>query len=613
MDTKKLFRFLSVIFICVLFVILTAALLGQRFYGNYQPREIQVAILEQESFDLEPPQKKTECLVVTNSEEANSAHAYNEIQGIFSQLKVRADYVDLSREELPAYDAYEKVVLAAEDYDQLGARASDLMDWVGNGGNLMIFFPPQAGSVFQSISAGLGIREVGREMYELPGIRMKTDFLLGGKGKDFMVEEPYESSLSLSLNEDCTVHIVSADDRELPVLWERKYKDGTIVFDNFGIMEKAYRGIHAAGYSLLGEAFAWPVINGSSFYLDDFPSPVPSGASEYIQRDYGISVKDFYTNVWWPDLLKLSEKYGCRYNGMVIEDYNDQVEAPFKPNQNIQRFQYFGSSLLKNGGEIGLHGYNHIPLCLKGFDKSFGDGYVQGTYDRLFDYGYWNSKEDMEAAMHELVRFTKKLFPQASASVYVPPSNILSEEARSILAEEFPDIKFIRVAILVVFVWIGGLKYFHYEADGIVPFVANSPFMSFFYAKDAPEYKEHKNPEGAFVPENRAWHEANNTYTFSYGLGALIMSIGILVFLGIFFPKVALIGDTLAIIMTLGTLSFLVTTPEVWVPNLGGEEFGFPLLSGAGRLVIKDIVILAGAVVLLSDSSQRVLKTLKKD
>ena len=123
----------------------------------------------------------------------------------------------------------------------------------------------------------------------------------------------------------------------------------------------------------------------------------------------------------------------------------------------------------------------------------------------------------------------------------------------------------------------------------------------------------HKNAEGAFVPENRAWHEANRTYTFSYGLGALIMGIGILVFLGIFFPKVGLAGDTLAIIMTLGTLSFLVTTPEVWVPDLGSGEFGFPLLSGAGRLVIKDIVILASAVVLLSDSSQRVLKTLKKD
>ena len=29
--------------------------------------------------------------------------------------------------------------------------------------------------------------------------------------------------------------------------------------------------------------------------------------------------------------------------------------------------------------------------------------------------------------------------------------------------------------------WIGGLKAFQYEADGIVPFVTNSPFMSFFY------------------------------------------------------------------------------------------------------------------------------------
>lgn len=172
--------------------------------------------------------------------------------------------------------------------------------------------------------------------------------------------------------------------------------------------------------------------------------------------------------------------------------------------------------------------------------------------------------------------------------------------------------KFIRVAILVVFVWIGGLKYFHYEADGIVPFVANSPFMSFFYAKEAPEYKNYKNPEGAYVPANREWHEANNTYTFSYGLGTLIMSIGILVFLGIFFPKVGIIGDSLAIIMTIGTLSFLFTTPEIWVPNLGSPEHGFPLLSGAGRLVIKDIVILAGAVTLLSDSSKRVLASLNK-
>ena len=174
-------------------------------------------------------------------------------------------------------------------------------------------------------------------------------------------------------------------------------------------------------------------------------------------------------------------------------------------------------------------------------------------------------------------------------------------------------LKLIRLAILIVFVWIGALKFTHYEADGIVPFVANSPFMSFFYAKEAPEYKEYTNKEGEFVQKNREWHESNRTYVFSRGLGVLIMSIGILVFLGIFSSKAGIVGDTLAIIMTIGTLSFLITTPECWVPDLGSGEHGFPLLSGAGRLVIKDTVILAGAITLLSDSAGRLLKQLKSN
>lgn len=173
-------------------------------------------------------------------------------------------------------------------------------------------------------------------------------------------------------------------------------------------------------------------------------------------------------------------------------------------------------------------------------------------------------------------------------------------------------INLIRVAILVIFVWIGGLKFWNYEAEGIVPFVANSPFMSFFYTHSAPEYKEYKLKEGEFDAVKHEWHKENNTYGFSHGLGILIMTIGVLTFLGIFWPKVGLVGAGLAIIMTLGTLSFLVTTPEVWVPDLGSGESGFPLLTGAGRLVIKDTAILAGAIVILADSAKSVLKQLKK-
>lgn len=166
----------------------------------------------------------------------------------------------------------------------------------------------------------------------------------------------------------------------------------------------------------------------------------------------------------------------------------------------------------------------------------------------------------------------------------------------------------IRVAILIIFVWIGGLKFWNYEAEGIVPFVANSPFMSFFYNEKAPDYKHYKMPEGSSNPDKHEWHVKNNTYGFSHGLGILIMSIGILTFFGFFSARVGLVGELLAIVMTLGTLSFLVTTPEVWVPDLGSGEFGFPLLSGAGRLVIKDTAILAGAVVLLSDTARKLLE-----
>ena len=165
----------------------------------------------------------------------------------------------------------------------------------------------------------------------------------------------------------------------------------------------------------------------------------------------------------------------------------------------------------------------------------------------------------------------------------------------------------IRVAILIIFVWIGGLKFWNYEAEGIVPFVANSPFMSFFYNEKAPEYRQYKLPEGSFDAAKHEWHVKNNTYGFSHGLGLLIMSIGLLTFFGFFSRRVGLVGELLAIVMTLGTLSFLVTTPEVWVPDFGSGEYGFPLLSGAGRLVIKDTAILAGAVVLLSDTARKLL------
>lgn len=168
-----------------------------------------------------------------------------------------------------------------------------------------------------------------------------------------------------------------------------------------------------------------------------------------------------------------------------------------------------------------------------------------------------------------------------------------------------------RIAIFIVMAWIGGLKAFQYEADGIVPFVANSPLMSFFYTKDAPDYTEHKNPEGKTVQKNIDWHKENGTYVFAYGLGTVIVLIGLLTLLGIWYSKIGLLGGLLTFGMALVTLTFLITTPEVYVPNLGGDfptpHFGFPYLSGAGRLVLKDIIMMAAGLICASDSAKRLL------
>lgn len=165
----------------------------------------------------------------------------------------------------------------------------------------------------------------------------------------------------------------------------------------------------------------------------------------------------------------------------------------------------------------------------------------------------------------------------------------------------------LRLGLVTVLVWIGGLKFASYEADGIVPLVANSPILSFLYHYPAPEYREHMNKEGQVVAANQQWNESNGTYPVSYGLGVIIVSLGIMIALYPIWPQVSAVGSFLLILMSLTTLSFLVTTPEAWVPALGDSHHGFPYLSGAGRLVVKDSIMLGAAILTMADAAKTYL------
>lgn len=110
------------------------------------------------------------------------------------------------------------------------------------------------------------------------------------------------------------------------------------------------------------------------------------------------------------------------------------------------------------------------------------------------------------------------------------------------------------------------------------------------------------------MPENRAWHEQNRTYEFAFSLGAVNVFYGLLLCLHPWLPQAATVGSLLVFVMSFVTLSFLITTPECSVSDLGDAHYRFHYLSGAGRLVIKDAIMMGTALVTMADSAKAYLR-----
>src|SRR5260370_38526537 len=99
------------------------------------------------------------------------------------------------------------------------------------------------------------------------------------------------------------------------------------------------------------------------------------------------------------------------------------------------------------------------------------------------------------------------------------------------------------------------------------------------------------NKEGEVVPANRQWNESNGTYRVSYGLGVIIVSLGIMIALYPTWPQFSAVGSFLLILMALTPLSFLVTTPEAWAPAFVDPNHAFTHLSVAGGVILEGCII----------------------
>ena len=125
----------------------------------------------------------------------------------------------------------------------------------------------------------------------------------------------------------------------------------------------------------------------------------------------------------------------------------------------------------------------------------------------------------------------------------------------------------LRYGLVIVLLWIGGMKFTGYEAAGIAPLEIHSPLMNWVY----------------YLLGERNLPNLLGVVEIALGLGIALRYVS---------PLVSGIASLLSVGMFLTTLSFLFTTPG-WEPTLGG----FPGLSAMpGQFLLKDIVLLGAAV-----------------
>ncbi|MBR1122704.1 DUF417 family protein [Bradyrhizobium lablabi] len=140
----------------------------------------------------------------------------------------------------------------------------------------------------------------------------------------------------------------------------------------------------------------------------------------------------------------------------------------------------------------------------------------------------------------------------------------------------------LRWVMVVIFVSFGIQKFTLHSAQGIAPFISNSPFIS--------------------------WLSLFGLRGEAYFLGVTEFVIAALLAAGAFSPLLSAVGSLMGVITFAITWSFFFTTPGVVTWSLSADPIAWNL---TGEFLFKDIVLLCVCVVLFLASLPRSLVKLR--
>jgi uncharacterized membrane protein YkgB len=128
-----------------------------------------------------------------------------------------------------------------------------------------------------------------------------------------------------------------------------------------------------------------------------------------------------------------------------------------------------------------------------------------------------------------------------------------------------------RYGLVIVLAWIGFGKYLKMESRVLIE---HSPLMSWIY-------------------------DYLSVATVARGLGTMEIVAALLIALRPLWPRASAVGGALAVVLFLGTLSFLFTSPGI----VATHAWGLPVLSAQpGQFLLKDLVLIGVAIWTLGDS-----------
>jgi hypothetical protein len=456
-------------------VVLAALIFRERsglvYEITYPPMQFLAPLGGSRESSIEDIESKT--LILADYTDFAAEDHLTTVMESLDSLKVPYVVLDINRGRPINFQEHDTIILSLLDYDKITPSFLSLMDWVEEGGSLLISIRPDPSDIMATSYRKFGTISLVNSLEETQGVTFETDLIPGTQGYTFGLDFLHHTSFPVNLESSAIVHLSSGDESKTPLVWEHSLGEGKIVFINSDqFTTKVSRGMIATCYSLLFDAFAYPVINSSMFFIDDFPSPIPPGANEYITQEFNRDIQGFFINVWWPDLQRMTHDYGIKFTGTIIETYVDETTPPFIKQAALDRFEYFGGLVLDDGGEIGLHGYNHVPLCPPSEDTN-----------KILNYPDWDSTEAMELSIYELFSFSNNLFPDNEFSTYVPASNVLCSDVRQWLPRALPDLR------VIASVYLPGEEGLAYEQefveadDGIVemPRISSGFDISSYY------------------------------------------------------------------------------------------------------------------------------------